>query len=601
MEKKLRGLFLNTQKAICSIYESGKMCYDCLIQSDDFSLDYVELSAENREISLDYDFYIFNYHWVKMGWLDTQFVKQLPGFKVTIVLEMSQNSPFDCVSKDDFDAYLVLDPTCKHFLKNVYAFPRPLEVAPHPIAEYKAGGAPVIGTFGLSYYDKGFEEVVKAVNKEFDAATIRINVPNSENITSQDVSDFKTLISGLDLKENIKVELSNHYFNKVELINWCAENTLNVFLYNRRIGNGLSATTDQAIASGRPLAISTNPTFRHIHTYIKPYPYLSLKESIETTTPLIKRIQEDWSPHNFAMQFEAVLKENNISPRGITNAAKTKLPVINNSTGPVTVTRLIRKLKLSDFIPPIFFKVRDRLRALPIRNNPTAQDIPIPVLKPFVHQVLQSYSQFQEDLLIDLLLNKKKDGVYVDIGANDPFFNSNTQRFYLRGWRGINIEPGLPEYKKIAENREFDINLNLAISEESGKLNFYLIGNDSSLSTLDHSVAVKMAETYKLPLTTSTVDVMPVSKIFDDYLDGRHIDFMSVDAEGHDLAVLRSNDWDKYRPTLVMVECNINPREIIMFMDKHNYLYIFSNQVNALFVDKTTTDQNILDNISWNN
>ncbi len=592
MSKKLRGLFLNTEKAICSIYESGRMCYDCLIQSENYSLDYVELSAENREIYLNYDFYIFNYHWIQMRWLDTKLVKQLPGFKATIVLEVSQNNPFHCVSKDDFDAYLVLDPTCKHFLNNVYAFPRPLEVALYPIAAYKAGEVPVIGTFGLSFSDKGFDEVVKAVNEEFEAATIRINVPNSVNVIPQEVSDFKALVAGLNLKDKIKIELSDHYFSKEELINWCAQNTLNVFLYNRRIGNGLSTTTDQAIASCRPLAISTNPTFRHIHKYIKPYPYLSLKESIESTIPLVKKIQEDWSPRNFVLQFEAVLKENNITSRGLTNATKAKLPVINNFFG------LKTKLFIKRFLPPILFKARHKLSAILNRNNTTAQEAP--VLRPFVHQVLQSHSQFQEDLLIDLLLNIKIDGVYVDIGANDPFFNSNTQRFYLRGWRGINIEPCLSAFKKIAENREFDINLNIAVSEESGKLTFYQIGNDSSLSTLDYGTAVKMAETYKLELTSSTVDVMPVSKILDTYLGNRQIDFMSVDAEGHDLAVLRSNDWGKYRPTLVVVNSNIDSRGIIMFMDRHNYLYIFSNHVNALFVDKMTTDQNILDNISWN-
>lgn len=585
MSKKLRGLFLNTEKAICSIYESGRMCYDCLIQSENYSLDYVELSVKNKEIFLDYDFYIFNYHHVQMTWLDTKLVKQLPGFKATIVLEVSQNNPFHYVSKDDFDAYLVLDPTCKHFQNNVYVFPRPLEVAFFPITAYKVGEVPVIGTFGLSFADKGFDEVVKAVNEEFEAATIRINVPNSVNITPQKVSDFKTLLTGLNLKDKIKVELSDHYFSKEELINWCAQNTLNIFLYNRLTESGLSTTTDQAIVSCRPLAISTNPTFRHIHKYIKPYPYLSLKKSIESTIPLVKKMQEDWSPLNFVLKFEAVLKENNVIFRGLTNANKTKLPVTNKSF-------------IKQFIPPILLKARHEVRAIFNRNNATAQEAP--VLRPFVHQVLQSNSQFQEDLLVDLLLNRKKDGVYVDIGANNPFYNSNTQKLYLRGWRGINIEPSLSAFKKIAKNRELDINLNIAVSEESGKLTFYQIGNDSSLSTLDYNTAIKMAETYKLELTSSMVNVMPVSKILETYLDNRHIDFMSVDTQGHDLAVLKSNDWYKYRPTLVMVNSNIDSRRIIMFMDKHNYLYIFSNHVNALFVDKMTNDQNILDNISWN-
>jgi FkbM family methyltransferase len=599
MSKKLRGLFLNTEKAICSVYESGRMCYDCLIRSEIYSLDYIELSAEKREICLDYDFYIFNYHVVKMGWLDTKFIKQLPGFKATIVLEMSENNPFESVSKDDFDAYLVLDPTCKHFVNNVYAFPRPLEVGLNPITPYKAGEVPVIGTFGLSIPDKGFDEVVRAVNKEFEAAYVRINVPNSEHNTSQNVSDFKSLLAGLNLKDSIKVELSNHYFNKKELINWCAQNTLNIFLYNRRIGVGLSTTTDQAIASGRPLAISTDPTFRHIHKYIKPYPYLSLKESIETTIPLVKKIQDDWCPPNFVLQFEAVLRDNNIKSVSITNAPKIKLPLINNSSS--FVSKVLKKHKLEDFIPPILFEARlTRLKFRTIfnRNNTIAQEVP--ELHPFVHHVLLSYSQFHEDLLIDLLMNRKKDGVYVDIGTNDPFINNNTQRFYLRGWRGINIEPGLAAYKKIANNRVFDINLNIAVSEESGKLTFYQIGNDSSLSTLDYGTAVRMAEACKLELTSFTVAAMPVSKILDTYLANRHIDFMSVDASGCDLAVLKSNDWDKYRPSLVMVNSNIDSRKIIVIMDSYNYLYIFSNHTNAIFVDKMTPDQNLLNNISWN-
>jgi hypothetical protein len=35
---------------------------------------------------------------------------------------------------------------------------------------------------------------------------------------------------------------------------------------------------------------------------------------------------------------------------------------------------------------------------------------------------------------------------------------------------------------------------------------------------------------------------------------GRVIDFMSVDVEGLDLQVLRSNDWERYRPVVVVIE-----------------------------------------------
>lgn len=586
MTNQLRGLFLNTEKAVCSIYESGKMAYECLILSNMYQLDYLELSKTNRNISTEYDFYIFNYHWVTMGWLDTKFIKQLPGFKATIVLEVSPNDPFACVSNDDFDAYLVLDPTCKHVQHNVYAFPRPLDIPRHSIAPYQDKNIPIIGTFGLSSSDKGFDEVIKAVNEEFDEALIRINIPKADYVSSKYVDNFINDLTDCPTKEQIKIEITHHYFDKEELINWCAQNTLNVFLYNRRIGNGLSATTDQAIASGRPLVVSTNPTFRHIHRYIKPYPYLSLKDAIELTAPLVCKIQDDWKPINFTLTFEYVLQKNNIQPLKTHNSKKIKLRYVN------IINKIFRKLQLLDFIPPIALKIRRKLILL---KNP--DDI---LLKPFVHPALKSYSQFQEDLLIDMLLNNKQTGFYVDIGANDPFFGSNTQRFSSRGWRGINIEPNLKAYKRIIENRAHDVNLNIAVSENTGDLTFYLIGNDSSISTLDYPKAIRMAKMLNLKITSTSVKVMPLSEVLDTHLDNKHIDFMSVDAEGHDLAVLKSNNWDKYRPTLVLVESNIETRDIILFMDKQNYLYLFSNHVNALFVDKMTNDISISDKITWN-
>ena len=588
MQKKLRGLFLNTKEEICSIYESGKMCYDCLVQSEHYSLDYVEISIKAREISLGYDFYIFNYHWVQMGWFDTKSVRKLPGFKATIVLEMSQNNPFDCVSKEDFDAYLVLDPTCKHFFNNVYAFPRPLELNLGPIIDYKEGKVPVIGTFGLSFSDKGFDDVVKAVNQEFDAAVVRINVPNSSNVMTQSVIDFKEMLARLNLKKNVKVELSNHYLNKVELINWCAQNTLNVFLYNRRIGNGLSATTDQAIASGRPLAVSTNPTFRHIHSYLKPYPYLSLKDSIKQTSSIVKKIQKDWSSQNFFQYFEMVLKEN--ITQSVSSDGPSKIKLARKNFLLKIIRRVFTKEGILLFIPPILLiAIRKFLK----RTN-------ISELRPFVHQAISSYSQFQEDLLIDLLLGRKSEGVYIDVGATDPFYNNNSARFYLRGWRGVNIQPCLTKFKKIAKNRVLDINLNIAVAEVIGQLPFYNVGNNASFSSLNQEKAIKIADINKLKISSSMIDVMPIAKIMDTHLCGIQLDFMSIIAAGHELELLITNEWCKYRPTVVVVKSCIDSRDIIVFMDKHNYLHIFSNSVNTIFVDKTSKDGFLINNILWN-
>jgi hypothetical protein len=576
MNRKPRGLFLNTENAICSIFESGKMCYDCLVQSKNYSLDYVELSEQNRTIATNYDFYIFNYHFTRMSWLDTRFIKNLPGFKATIVLEMSQNSPFDCVSPDDFDAYIVLDPTCKHFKKNVYAFSRPLDIALNATNVYQSSDIPVIGTFGLSFSDKGFDEVIKAVNEEFEDAIIKINVPKSDNVTSTTLNEFKSLVASFNIKKGIKIEISDHYFSKEELIDWCAQNTLNVFLYNRRVGNGLSATTDQAIASGRPLAVSTNPTFRHIHTYITPYPYLSLKGSIETTIPIVKKIQQDWSPSRFILQFEEVLNENHIKSIGISNANKIKLPIANSWL--TTIPKLFSKQGVINFIPPILLKLSNKLKpnnsfyqALNKVGNSALPDT-------YIHQALQSNSKFNEDLLIDLMFKRKEDGIYIDIGISDPIYNNNTYRFYLKGWQGINIEPDIVFFKKVSKTRTNDINLNVFVSNG---------GNNFGETNKDVSVYVSSK-------------TMTLKEVFDIHMNTKQIDFMSINTRSKALNILQSNNWDKYRPSLIIIDTAQNDRDIQLFMDREKYLYLYSNNVTSIFIDKTTKDKSILDMIKWN-
>ena len=52
-----------------------------------------------------------------------------------------------------------------------------------------------------------------------------------------------------------------------------------------------------------------------------------------------------------------------------------------------------------------------------------------------------------------------------------------------------------------------------------------------------------------------SIPSFPLSKILDTHLPlDQKINFLSVDVEGLDLTVLASNDWEKYRPKVVLVE-----------------------------------------------
>ena len=469
---KPKGLFLNTSKANCSIHESGRMVFDCLKLSDKYDLDYQELSAQKREISTAYDFYAFNYHHATMGWLDTKSVRRLPGLKLTFILETLRNNPFVLCPPDAFDVYCALDPTMDVADKRVYAFPRPLEPAPEMRA-FREPEIPIIGSFGFATQGKGFELVVDAVNKEFERAKVRINMPPG-TYTHSEVADQIIEMCQRTAKDGVEVSITRDYMDKDELIQWCGQNTLNCFLYNRNVP-GLSATTDQAISSGRPLAISTNETFRHIHARVLPYPLRSLKESIAVSAGEVAQLQKDWAPQKFAARFEEILSDFKLFERE-TNPVAGTVSLTKIKPVAARVKRLSARAA-KELKPPIFDKIARRLKS-------RAAGLPVP-MKPFVHPLLRSHSQFNEDLLLDLLLGGKDSGFYVDIGANDPAINNNTKRFYDRGWSGINVEPGAIPYSDLCAARPRDTNLHRGVGSSAGTLTFYDIAGDPSISSFD--------------------------------------------------------------------------------------------------------------------
>ncbi len=301
-----RGVFLNCPKANCSIFESGVMFYRVLAGAEDYTLDYRTVRTF-ADIPGGYDFYLFNYHHVTMSLLDTGRIRDLPGFKATFVLEMRPGDPF-VLCPDHFDAYCVPDPTMRHPDPRVYAFPRPLEEV-EDLPPYVDPGIPLIGSFGFATAGKGFDMVVWAVNKEFDRAVVRLNIPPATygDLTGEAAREMARTCRKI-AKPGVEVLVSHEYLSKEELIRWCATNTINLFFYDRDLP-GLAATTDQAVAAGRPLLVSPCDTFRHIHEYITPYPGLSIREAVETTLEAVGRMREAWSPSRFREAFRRVLAD----------------------------------------------------------------------------------------------------------------------------------------------------------------------------------------------------------------------------------------------------------------------------------------------------
>jgi len=201
----------------------------------------------------------------------------------------------------------------------------------------------------------------------------------------------------------------------------------------------------------------------------------------------------------------------------------------------------------------------------------------------FRKSFLNSYSQWGEDIIIDDLLGKKKGGFYVDIGAYDPTRFSNTKKFYLRGWRGINIEPDPIRIGKFYKERSRDINLNIGIANKNGLLNFYKFSPQTLSTFSKKSLDEYQKQGYKLNEIIK-VRVLKLSKVLEkNYKGSKRIDFLSIDTEGLDLEVLKGNNWKKFRPKVICIEGQINnPKK---FLIKLGYKKVYTNQTNSIFID----------------
>jgi FkbM family methyltransferase len=168
----------------------------------------------------------------------------------------------------------------------------------------------------------------------------------------------------------------------------------------------------------------------------------------------------------------------------------------------------------------------------------------------------ETFSQCGEDRILAFLFSQLAIPTprYLDVGTWHPCVGNNTYLFYRAGARGVCVEPNPDLAPLIREKRPRDEVLNVGVSAEtSGPCRYYLF-EDGSHNTFDAEVAAARARSGREPiLKEMSVPVVSLESIITDYFpDG--LELLSLDAEGLDLALLKSLNYKKHRPLAICVE-----------------------------------------------
>lgn len=168
----------------------------------------------------------------------------------------------------------------------------------------------------------------------------------------------------------------------------------------------------------------------------------------------------------------------------------------------------------------------------------------------------------REKELVWKFFGQKRDGVFVEVGANDPVAGSQTWLLEHNGWRGVLVEPQASLCEKLRSARPrsqvFQVACSCPGSEGEADLILTEFDGNATLKPQrdSHGINYVGAERVRITTLDSVLQAAGVS----------HIDFLSLDVEGHEIEVMRGLDFAKYKPDLILIEDGVRN------LAKHNFL-----------------------------
>lgn len=192
-----------------------------------------------------------------------------------------------------------------------------------------------------------------------------------------------------------------------------------------------------------------------------------------------------------------------------------------------------------------------------------------------------TYAQYNEDVILAVLLADVKKGFYVDIGANYSEEDSVTKLFYDRGWSGINVEPITSLCDKLKLDRPRDRSLNIGIGEKASLKTFREYTKVSGHSTFNvpragHNLEAGEYVEYEVSIKTLR-EILIEEKV-------KKIHFLKIDVEGHEYNVIIGNDWNKFRPEVLCIESNHVDKDWRPILAANRYTLVIQDGLNEYYL-----------------
>ncbi|MBY0577887.1 MAG: FkbM family methyltransferase [Burkholderiales bacterium] len=184
-----------------------------------------------------------------------------------------------------------------------------------------------------------------------------------------------------------------------------------------------------------------------------------------------------------------------------------------------------------------------------------------------------------EQALVRKFFGNKRDGYFVDVGANHPTLDSQSRHLEEMGWTGLLIEP-TPSYCEMLRRERRGTVAQYACSSPENhdkRLKLIAAGVHSTLNPSPIALGAHGEDT--IEVTCKTLD-----SVLEEYGVKPGFEFISIDIEGHEMEMFKGFTLSKWQPRLVLLEDHVVGHDKHNHMTANGYLLIFRTGLNSWYI-----------------
>ena len=216
-----------------------------------------------------------------------------------------------------------------------------------------------------------------------------------------------------------------------------------------------------------------------------------------------------------------------------------------------------------------------------------------------MYQLSESCQIESLDKIYEKYFGYPSKGYFVEVGAYDGDFVSNTSCLADHGWGGLYIEPMPPHYQKcMKRHKENDVTVaQVAIGLEEGEQTIYF---GDTLTTLDIEQVKRYREidwAQHIGFSESSCQVMRLDTLMNQIEVPKEFDVLVVDVEGKEAEVFKTFELDEWKPKMMIIELEDEHhsfqkydtliseiKELRDYIKSKGYVEIFKDYINTVFV-----------------